>query len=222
LENSDQMPQEPLPSDMEFQDRPGVLCMPDTLDYYTEVHKRFEATPSARKLNLTECQRCGLCCYGVTCTPRPDEIETAASHLGLTVAELIRKYMVVDKFGGSNYLLRWAKKGQEDLCGTLIPEERRLDSTYCIFFDEESKLCRIYPARPHEAAVWQCWDVNLDYLYENGAASVCAWGESDIFKFLPSFKPEGESEYHTTITNESAEKEVQDTSCRGSGGVPPD
>ncbi|MBA7703777.1 hypothetical protein ES703_112571 [subsurface metagenome] len=157
-------------------------------EYFRYLHREEERFPSARNLGLKECQRCGFCCMFMTCVPRPDEIEPIAKFLGLTSTEFAKKYMVIDKFVETNYILRIAKEGQEDIAGTHFPEERWFDRGYCIFFDKENKKCKIYPVRPQDAREWKCWDVKSGYNYSKGACG--AWGKDDICKFIPDFQPD--------------------------------
>ena len=179
-----------MPDSQVEPDSIGITCMPDAWDHFVAMREKFEVAPSARKLNRQECQRCGYCCLALTCIPRPEEIQTIADFLNLTVNDLAKRYMVVDQFGDSNYFLRWGKKEQDEFYGTLIPEELRMGDTYCVFFDEDKKLCRIHQVRPQDAQIWKCWDVNTDYLSDRGIASVLEWGDDDIYRFLPEFKPE--------------------------------
>jgi Fe-S-cluster containining protein len=157
-----------------------------THEHSKYIQREEERLLSAKRLGLKECQRCGFCCITISCIPRPDEIETIAKFLGLTSTELVRKYMVIYKLTDSNYFLMWAKEGQDDITGTLLPYDRALDKSYCIFFDKETKVCKIYPVRPLEARDWNCWDVKPRYIE---AAS--AWGRDDIYKFAPGFQAGG-------------------------------
>ncbi|MFC1846954.1 YkgJ family cysteine cluster protein [Chloroflexota bacterium] len=141
---------------------------------------------SFKKPGINECQRCGFCCLNISCVPKPDEIEVIAKFLNLTISELIRKYMVADKFVGTNYFLRFAKEGQEDITGKRFTKEHWFDFGYCTLFDKSSKICRIYPVRPLEARTLNCWEDEIENLLIKGASF---WGKEDIFNFIPDFQP---------------------------------
>lgn len=153
------------------------------LEWKEYMRCKQERAYSARNLGLKECQKCGCCCSGVTCLPKPDEIELIAKFLGLTGTELVKRYMVIDKFDDTNQFLRFAKEGQEDITGKSFPEERRFDRGYCILFDRKTKACKIYPVRPLEARDLNCWDAEPKF--SDGAG---AWGKDDIYEFVPSFR----------------------------------
>ena len=156
-----------------------------TQEYIKYLEREEQRLFSAKRLGLKECQRCGFCCLNIICVPTPDEMEVIAKFLSLTSMELARKYMVIDKGIEENYFLRFAREGQEDITGTYPTKERWFDRGYCIFFNKESKACRIYPARPLEARDWNCWDVKPSDAYSNAAK---AWKTGDIYKFVPDFK----------------------------------
>jgi Fe-S-cluster containining protein len=133
---------------------------------------------------IGECCQCGYCCLGMTCIPKPDEINSIAVFLNLEVNTLINRYMIVDKFADSAFFLRWAKESQLDILGTLLPETRRYDTGYCILFDNKSKECRIYSKRPEEAKEFKCWDMKPAYTMNSAALS---WQSNDIMKLIPDF-----------------------------------
>lgn len=155
-------------------------------EYMRYLEHEEERSSSARRLGLKSCQRCGYCCMFMTCVPRPDEIAPIAEFFGLTSTEFVQKYMVIDKFVESNYILRFAKEGQEDITGKHFPEERWFDRGYCIFFDKDSKACKIHPVRPQDAREWKCWDAKSGHKYSKAACN--AWGKGDIYKFIPEFQ----------------------------------
>jgi len=139
---------------------------------------------SAKNLRLKNCQQCGYCCLGVTCVPKPDEIESIADFLELSTDELIKQYMLIDKFDDSNYFLRFANEKQQDITGTYLPKERWFDRGYCILYDKRNRACRIYCMRPFEARDWNCWDVKPVYIKATNI-----WKPEDIYKLLPHFRP---------------------------------
>ena len=157
-------------------------CTQEYIKYLEHEERRL---PSAKRLGLNKCQRCGYCCLSIICVPTPDEMETIAKFLGITSVELAGKYMVIERYNEGNYFLKFARKGQEDITGTYPNHERWFDRGYCIFFDKENKACRIHPARPLEARDWNCWDVKPNEVYSNGAN---AWKADDIYKFVHGFQ----------------------------------
>jgi len=156
--------------------------------YIKYLRVEGERCSSAKRLGLKECQRCGYCCIFLTCVPKPDEIEPIAKFLGLTTKELVRRYMLIDRFINTHYFLRWAKEGQQGITGKFLSEERVLDKGYCILYDKETKSCRIHPVRPLEARDVNCWEESSDDGYRTGAS---CWSRYDICKFVPDFKPQG-------------------------------
>jgi Fe-S-cluster containining protein len=142
---------------------------------------------TAARLGARKCLRCGHCCYSYPCTPRPDELEPIADYLGLSVRGLIDKYMVIDTPDCRTYFLRWAKHGEEDITGWRIPTKRTFDRGYCILFDKETKTCRIHPVRPREARYIKCWE--KDNGKNQSHWGMNAWGERDIYIFVPEFNP---------------------------------
>ena len=158
-----------------------------THEHSKYIQREEERLLSAKRLGLKECQRCGFCCMFMTCVPKPDEITPIAEFLDLTSREFVQRYMVIDKFVESNFILRFAKEGQEDITGKWFPEERWFDRAYCIFFDKESKGCKIYPVRPQDAREWKCWDAKSSRKYSK--VPCIAWGKGDVYKFIPDFQP---------------------------------
>ena len=151
-------------------------------EYLKYLRIEGKLVPSAKNLRLNQCQRCGYCCLGVSCVPKPDEVESIANFLELSTDELFKHYMMIDKFDDSNYFLRFANENQQDITGTYLPKERWFDRGYCILYDKKNRICRIYPVRPSEARDWKCWDIKPTYIK---AASI--WKPKDIYKILPHF-----------------------------------
>ena len=99
-----------------------------------------------------ECVMCGYCCIRRSCVPTPDEVVVIAKHLGITVEELVRQYMVSDD-GGVDYLyLRFINKKQCGIAGEYLPSGRSWNLDYCIMFDEDTRLCKIHDVKPMEAS----------------------------------------------------------------------
>lgn len=157
--------------------------------YVKYLLEKQEECHSAKRLGLSECQRCGYCCILLTCVPKPDEIEQVAKHLNMSVKEMVKRYMVVDRFVNTNFFLRWAKESQKDITGGFLPRERLFDKGYCILYDKKNKGCLIHKARPDEAKDVSCWETDEDDSYRTGASY---WKETDILKFIPKFSACGD------------------------------
>jgi Fe-S-cluster containining protein len=156
-------------------------------EYNAFVSREEEKHQTAKQLGLKECQRCGFCCLRRPCVPTPDEIGAIANFLGLTVEKFVRKFTIVDRQSGTDYFLRWIKKGQEDIAGEFAPWERTYDEGYCIFYDEVEKACKIYPVRPEDARRTNCWE---DETEEQVFSPLKSWNEKEVRKFLPNFVEE--------------------------------
>lgn len=89
-----------------------------------------------------KCTACGDCCTGAPgyVWVNKEEISQLAEATGLTVKAFERKY--VRQIGIRKSLL----------------EYRNGD---CVFFDNASRKCRVYAARPRQCRTWPFWDSNL-------------------------------------------------------------
>lgn len=157
------------------------------LTYETHITEISNRHLSASRLGVKYCTRCGLCCYQYPCIPRPEEIDPVADFLGLSVAELISRFTVINTADCKIYFLRWAKHGQEDIAGKMIPPARTFDRGYCIFFNIAEKQCLIYPVRPREASAVKCWQQNCGR--NRSLWGITSWDKGSIFQFLPDFSP---------------------------------
>ena len=88
------------------------------------------------------CSGCGNCCTGAPGYVWVDqqEIEQLAAWLGLAVGEFSRRF--VRKAHGRKSLIEY-------------------DNGDCVFFDPESRGCRVYTHRPKQCRTWPFWDSNL-------------------------------------------------------------
>jgi Fe-S-cluster containining protein len=90
-----------------------------------------------------ECQACGNCCGGapgfiwVTAA----EKERIASHLGITVGELSKRYL--ERVAGRSTI-------------------KELENFDCVFLDAEKRTCRIYEVRPAQCRQYPFWPSMLD------------------------------------------------------------
>ncbi|XUX01484.1 MAG: YkgJ family cysteine cluster protein [Dehalogenimonas sp.] len=142
--------------------------------------------PSAQRLGVKTCLKCGLCCLRF-CTPRPEELAPIAAYLKLSVDELISKYMVIDTADCKTFFLRWAKHGQENITGRRIHPLRTYDRGPCIFFDTQKHTCLIHSVRPVEARHVKCWVYNNGT--DQGFWGIKSWTSDDIYKYVPDFDP---------------------------------
>ena len=89
-----------------------------------------------------ECTQCGNCCTG---SPgyvwvNREEIQRLADLLGLELSEFHRQYL--RKVHGRESLIE-------------------LPGGDCVFFDSETRRCRVYSERPRQCRSWPFWGSNL-------------------------------------------------------------
>lgn len=89
-----------------------------------------------------QCTGCGDCCTGAPGYVWVDEEEIAAlaAHLQVEVEEFERKY--VRRVGRRKSLIELA--GGD-----------------CVFFDNQTRRCTVYSARPQQCRTWPFWESNL-------------------------------------------------------------
>jgi Fe-S-cluster containining protein len=95
----------------------------------------------AEGLSFT-CTGCGNCCTGAPgfVWVSEEEIDQLADWLTMDRAQFVRQY--VRKVGRRKSLVEYA-------------------SGDCVFFDPETRRCRVYPVRPGQCRTWPFWDSNL-------------------------------------------------------------
>ncbi len=127
-----------------------------------------------------ECQRCGWCCLRRSCIATPQEVAVIASYLDLSVSELIKAKMVINKDGDSYHPI-WANESQLDIVGSLMSYRRTWDRGYCIFFDRKTHDCLIHDVRPKAAKISECWnfDDEADFNPEK------VWTKTLLLKLCP-------------------------------------
>jgi Fe-S-cluster containining protein len=88
------------------------------------------------------CTGCGDCCTGAPgyVWVNVSEIEALASAVGIPVEEFQRRY--VRQVGIRRSLIEFANGD-------------------CVFFDNASRKCRVYDARPRQCRTWPFWASNL-------------------------------------------------------------
>lgn len=89
-----------------------------------------------------QCTACGDCCTGAPGYVWVDATEIAklAKHVGLTVAEFEAKF--VRKVGDRKSLIEY-------------------ENGDCVFFDNQTRKCKVYEARPQQCHTWPFWESNL-------------------------------------------------------------
>jgi uncharacterized protein len=89
-----------------------------------------------------KCTACGDCCTGAEgyVWVNKAEIEALAAELGMEVAKFERKYV---RQIGVRKSLKEFKNGD------------------CVFFDGQTRKCKVYKARPRQCRTWPFWDSNL-------------------------------------------------------------
>jgi uncharacterized protein len=89
-----------------------------------------------------KCTGCGDCCTGAPgyVWVNQAEISALADRLGMAVAAFEKKY--VRKIGVRRSLVEY-KNGD------------------CVFFDNQTRKCRVYEQRPRQCRTWPFWNSNL-------------------------------------------------------------
>jgi len=89
------------------------------------------------------CTECGDCCTGAPgyVWVNKEEIERLARRLGETVEAFERKY--VRQVGIRKSLVEFADGD-------------------CVFFDGETRKCKVYEDRPRQCRTWPFWDSNIN------------------------------------------------------------
>jgi Fe-S-cluster containining protein len=88
------------------------------------------------------CSECGDCCTGAPgyVWANKQEIETLSKLLDMDVVAFEKKY--VRKIGIRKSLIEYSNGD-------------------CVFFDNKSKKCTVYQARPRQCRTWPFWDSNI-------------------------------------------------------------
>lgn len=89
-----------------------------------------------------ECTGCGDCCTGAPgyVWVNQEEIDALAAKIGVPVEEFERKY--VRRVGVRRTLVEF-------------------DNGDCVFFDGETRRCKVYEFRPRQCRTWPFWDSNV-------------------------------------------------------------
>jgi len=97
-------------------------------------------SPAGRSGLCFECTGCGDCCtnrgeYAYVYVNR-EEARQIAAHLGITTRSFQRRYTFRDEDGF---------------------RQIKVDAHACVFFDAETRGCRVYPARPAQCRTFPFW-----------------------------------------------------------------
>jgi Fe-S-cluster containining protein len=89
-----------------------------------------------------QCTACGDCCTGAPgyVWVNKEDIAALAAQVGMEVAEFESRY--VREIGVRKSLQEYANGD-------------------CVFFDGETRKCRVYAARPRQCRTWPFWESNL-------------------------------------------------------------
>ena len=150
-------------------------------EYAAWAKAEREKRKPAVDIGIEECQQCGYCCARRTCVPLPDELQGIADHLGLTIPELIQRYMVGDEQLG-RYFLRFANTAQTDVLGQFLDDWRTYDKGDCLLYDKIARICHIWAVRPADARETFCWNADGDY------KSIQSWKDGDLERICPEMK----------------------------------
>lgn len=99
---------------------------------------------------ISSCQRCGTCCSkGGPALHDPDIEQVESGRIPLS----------------SLYTIRKGELARDNISGGLICVDNEIikiksipDFQSCLYYDDESKACRIYDDRPFECRELECWD----------------------------------------------------------------
>jgi len=101
------------------------------------------------------CVRCGGCCATYPCALAPDDLEQIAAFLGMSSAEVFRRYLVLDYTATSGrklYYLCPARLG--DRAGKVVDWDWAFESSPCIFL--RGGGCAIEPVKPRGGRTFSC------------------------------------------------------------------
>ena len=134
--------------------------------YYYWLKRKFK---NSQLLKLNYCKACGYCCRYTVCVPTPNELDIIADYLDLRPIDFI-----LEKCGFAHYhkelenkticivYPRFLTKSMIHKAGELLDIFNFYDTKGCIFLTNDNK-CFIYPVRPQEAKLQECWNITKDY-----------------------------------------------------------
>jgi Fe-S-cluster containining protein len=125
------------------------------MDNYNDImDKRSITNPNASVLGKDECVQCGGCCWTWPCSLTQEEAEKIAEYLNISESAFIENYTVINNGIRTIRRHEWEDIANKDLCG-----ERLYDiKTPCVFYDDNSKNCKIHKVKPLEGKECECWE----------------------------------------------------------------
>lgn len=136
-----------------------------------EIREKFsDLFDKEGKIITKECIKCGICCWQRPCSLDKNDVKNISEFLNITIKELFKNYLLVDKFESFCVLPR--RHSQKDIAGKYIPAHRTFDIVSpCVFLNKNNK-CRIYEVRPIGACMCECWKDIPD--------SIIEWSKEDL------------------------------------------
>lgn len=139
-----------------------------------QITKNAKRKPAEELAGVKECQRSGVCCWRRPCDLFSGDVERLAAHLGLTVQETFKQYLIVDQLDGKYRLL--PRRGEQE-GGLFLTAAQTFDiDTPCIFLDTEDNNCKVHDAKPTGGAHWSC-SMSAS---ENAALPKPKWTREDL------------------------------------------
>jgi len=112
-----------------------------------------------------KCRQCGACCQHSPGWFAPDEVESAARYLSLSVENFAKTYLIIDSIEIPSYgkIEVFAPLRLNRFNAPALPPLSRADYLYrffegpCIFYQNDN--CLIYPYRPLECKNYYCAEI---------------------------------------------------------------
>jgi Fe-S-cluster containining protein len=102
-----------------------------------------------------ECTSCGKCCRTIgNVYMSPEETTAAAEYTNKTVSEFIQSY--------ATHTIRATDSRDEQLPWILLANTETEKGPSCIFLDQETNFCQIYPVRPTQCSTYPFWSNLLE------------------------------------------------------------
>jgi Fe-S-cluster containining protein len=133
--------------------------------FYKYMEELGEILESSHKKGLSNCNKCGFCCYMMPCDLIKEDIFKLANYLKITKKELFNKYLIFQPYI-DGYTLIPIRKSQQDIAGQIKPLERSFDIEPCIFLSVDNK-CSIEVVKPKGGRHYKCWEDNEKYYLWN-------------------------------------------------------
>lgn len=129
-------------------------------EFYFRLKYLEDNIQTAKKLNLKECKKCGLCCWRNPCDLNKQDMINISKYLNKTVKELFEEKIVISYYAQlKKYIIIPVRKGLQ--AGILNPPENWFYLQQpCIFL--ENNLCTINPVKPKCGKEQECWTDKTD------------------------------------------------------------